>query len=72
MDREKMFRLVGVSYEIQENNITFTDRKQNSKIYFPIDKGNLDGQIETFSIDFFMSNPHLQRELTDRLNGTQH
>lgn len=68
MNREKLFRLVGVTYELKDNSIVFSSANENSKVYFPVEKQNLNEQIDSFSIDFFMSNPQLQKELIKKLN----
>lgn len=72
MNKEELFQLVGVSYQIKDNSITFFSKQGDSKMYFPIDTEILDSQIEYCGNEFFMTFPYLQKELDDKLNGTQH
>ena len=71
MTKEQLFQMAGVSYQIVEDKLIFLTEKGDSCIYFPINKENIDGQIEISAVDFFYTFSYLQDILNAQLNGTQ-
>jgi hypothetical protein len=69
MTKEELFQLAGVSYRVEGNKLTFLTGRGDSKVYFQIEEENLDDQIESCSIDFFLTFTYLQDALNAKLDN---